>query len=225
MSQSQDNEFDFLQRFPASELVLGPIQRSEAIAIYGILRSLRPKRVVEIGFGQGDSTEALLAATRGIEGATVTSYDIHVRQPYVDDLKKRYGNLEVFQADQSTLKLPEGPEIDVLFLDASHDLELNKRFWAANEHLLTERTLVLVHDTGLWADGTFDDSKLSHFGRRGENRGIKGRFHQPGEVEFVRWLTSVESAERPKWTRIDIGSAACFRHGFSILQRTSDSLL
>ena len=206
-------EFEFLSRYPANELVLGPVQRSEAIAIYGLIRSIRPKRVVEIGFGEGDSTEALLAATSGIPGATVTSYDIRVSWQHALLLTKKYAHLEVIQADQTSLDL--GPDVvDFLFLDASHSIDQNKAFWRTNESRLGPGSYVVIHDTGLWADGWFDDASLANFGKRGSRRGVEGRFHQPGEVEFVEWLT-----ENNGWTRVDIGSRNCFRHGFTILQR------
>ena len=210
------DEFGFLERYPVNELVLGPIQRSEAIAIYGLLRTIRPRRVIEIGFGEGDSTEALLAGIRGFPGATVTSYDIRVSWAHASSLKKKYSNLEVIQADQTTLQL--GPDqVDFLFLDASHDFDLNKIFWNNNVDILGPGAYVVIHDTGMWADGYFNDASLAGFGKRGTLRGIEGRFHQPGEVEFVDWVTSTES--RSPWTRVDIGSRNCFRHGFTVLQR------
>lgn len=210
-----DNEFEFLQRYPMSERVLGPIQRSEAIAIYGLLRCIRPRLIIEIGFGEGDSTEALLAATCDVQGARVVSYDIRVSQPHAKALQEKYHNLQVLEADQATLKLPETDPIDILFLDGSHDMRLNKAFFENNAAVLTQQTIVIVHDTGLWAQGLYDESALQHFGCRGVHRGIQGRFHQPGEVAFVRWLTE----DTQEWTRVDIGSASCFRHGFTLLQK------
>ena len=206
------DEFEFLNRYQANELVLGPIQRSEAIAIYGLLKTIRPLRVVEIGFGEGDSTEALLAGIRDIPGASVTSYDIKVSYPHVNALSDKYGNFNFILADQGTLVINE--PIDFLFLDASHDLNLNKSFWENNEHLLGLSAFVVIHDTGIWADGLFDDTFMEGFGKRGQLRGVTGRVHQPDEVDFVAWLTKERG-----WTRIDIGSKNCFRHGFTILQR------
>lgn len=210
---STTDEFAFLQRYPASEQVLGPIQRSEAIAIYGLLRCIRPRRVVEIGFGEGDSTEALLAATADVPDAIVTSHDIRVSWAHATALKERYPHLIVKEADQGTLKLSE--PVDVLFLDASHDMKLNRAFFENNDAMLTQQTIIIVHDTGLWAQGHYDDAALQRFGCRASHRGIQGRFHQPGEVAFVRWLTE----DTQEWTRVDIGSSNCFRHGFTILQR------
>lgn len=213
---ASNGEFGFLERYPAHEFVLGPIQRSEAICLYGLLRCIRPRRVVEIGFGEGDSTETLLAATRDVPGCRVTSYDIRVSAPHAAALRDKYPHLQIVEADQAQVDLGPDP-VDLLFLDASHDLGLNKAFWARNERLLGPTAMVVVHDTGLWADGTYNnEASLETFGTRGVHRGVSGRFHQPDEVAFVRWLTTGPGAG---WTRVDVGSANTFRHGFTILQR------
>lgn len=112
----------------------------------------------------------------------------------------------------------------MLFLDASHDLDLNKAFWVNNEDAFSETCLVIVHDTGLWADGHFEEASLKNFGIRGILRGVSGRFHQPDEVAFVQWVTDPArvNGKGPTWTRVDIGSPNTFRHGFTILQRKVD---
>ena len=205
---------DFLDRYPDDELVLGPIQKSEAIAIYGLIRCIRPQKIVEIGFGQGDSTEALLAGIHGIPGATVTSYDIRVSTEHASLMMGKHPNLSVFEADQTELILDD--DVDFLFLDASHDFEMNRTFWLTNSHKFPDHAFIVVHDTGLWADDFIDDPTVAEFGVRGSNRGVTGRFHQPGEVEFVKWVQSLGT-----WNRVDIFSKNCFRHGFTILQRSS----
>jgi SAM-dependent methyltransferase len=60
------------------------------------LRRTPPKRVVDIGCGQG----ALLAAVRSATGAQVLGVDLH------GDPRKRYG-VEILEADATVSKLPE----------------------------------------------------------------------------------------------------------------------
>ncbi len=52
---------------------LGPIQRDEAVALFGLVRTLRPKTVVEFGFFHGHSAFNFLCALDG--DARLYSYD------------------------------------------------------------------------------------------------------------------------------------------------------
>jgi len=204
---------DWLERFPEHENVIGPIQRSEAIMMFGLVRVLRPKTVVELGFFRGDSAAVLAAATEDIEGSRVVSHDIHVDLAIAETLMRRYPHLEVRQADQRAVGDDLGNAIDFLFVDASHDFETNKQTWAALKGRLAQNAVVMVHDTGLWVDPYRPPEHTQ--GCPGTANGVPGRYHQPHEVHFVQWVAATE----PDWVKMDFWSANTFRHGFTLLQR------
>ena len=214
-SELEPEDLSWLARFPADERVIGPIQRSEALALFGLLRVLRPRLVVEMGFLHGDSTAVLCAATAGCEGARVISVDRDHNAAAVDALRARYPHLEFQRADQRAARLPDdGAPIDFLFVDCSHDFDINCAMWAALEPRLAPNAVVMVHDTGLWADGP-TPAQYRGWGQAGEARGARGWFHQPAEVRFVRWVTDTHA----DWARMDFLCTHVWRHGFTLLQR------
>ncbi len=215
---------EWLERFPAHEDVIGPVQRSEAILLHGLVLVNRPRRVVELGFYRGDSTEALCAATVGT-GAVVVSYDLHLDHGRAAEMMARYPHLEVRQGDQrhaeSHLDAAAAP-IDFLFIDASHDLATNQDTWRALEPRLAPDAVVAVHDTGLWCHDAIDNGRYGHWGTAGTvawvghaAEPVRGRFHQPHEVAFVRWIVDAF----PAWAKMDFMSTRTFRHGTTVLQR------
>lgn len=209
----------WLERFPEHEIVIGPIQRSEAIMLYGLIKTIRPRRVVEVGFYRGDSCAVLCAATAGDPDATVESYDVRwVDENDKNSLKAQYPHLTVEICDQrqvmSRTAASDSRLIDFLFIDASHDLEINQATWASFVTRMSSNAVVMVHDTGLWVD-THRPPDFTH-GRPGTKHGVTGRFHQPDEVMFVQWIEK----NFPNWTRMDFMSVNAFRHGFTLLQRT-----
>lgn len=214
-------DLSFLSRFPDHEVVIGPLQRPEAMLLYSLVLVMRPKRIVELGFYKGDSCTALAAAAKeinrlvGYNHTSVESYDIRVNQIDVDDIVKDYPNTTIKMMDQRQVHLVQGPEIDFLFIDAAHNLEINKDTWINLEPKLSSNAVVMVHDTGLWVDA-FTPSEIIKQGVRGVIRqNVKGYFHQPDEVAFVQWINNTY----PNWVKMDFMSIYAFRHGFTLLQK------
>ena len=213
---------DFLPRFPDHEVVIGPLQRSEAMFMYSLVMVLRPRRIVELGFYRGDSCSALAAAASEMNRltedptnhATVESYDIRVSPENARSVQEKYPGTRIEVMDQRDVHKVEGGEIDFLFIDAAHDLEVNKATWRNIEAKLSANAVVMVHDTGLWVDA----HRPSTIGRQGETgvaRNVHGCFHQPEEVAFVKWIVNIY----PMWVKMDFISINTFRHGFTLLQR------
>lgn len=214
-------DLSFLSRFPDHEVVIGPLQRPEAMLLYSLVLVMRPKRIVELGFYKGDSCTALAAAAKeinrlvGYNHTIVESYDIRVNQIDVDVILKDYPNTIINMMDQRQVHMVLGPEIDFLFIDAAHNLEINKETWNTLEPKLSSNSVVMVHDTGLWVDA-FTPSEIPKQGVRGVIRqNVTGYFHQPDEVAFVQWITNTY----PSWIKMDFMSINAFRHGFTLLQK------
>jgi predicted O-methyltransferase YrrM len=215
------NSLSFLSRFPDHEVVIGPLQRPEALFIHSLVLVLRPKRIVELGFYKGDSCAALAAAAQeinrltGFQHSNVESYDIRVNNDDEARIVSEYPGTVVRVMDQLDVHNVEGGEIDFLFIDAAHNLAINKDTWTRLEPRLSPNAMVMVHDTGLWVDA-YRPSSISRQGMDGVIRGdVTGCFHQPDEVAFVKWVTKTYTS----WTKMDFMSVHAFRHGFTLLQR------
>jgi hypothetical protein len=133
-------EFAFFSRYPVHEHVFGPLQRSEAVALYGILRTVRPLNVLEFGFYEGDSCEVMAAATAG-SGARITSIDINEPPPdKVAHIREQYPHVDIVIKSQDEY-MPPVP-VDFLSIDASHNLTLNQRTWKHIKGHLAENVVV-----------------------------------------------------------------------------------
>jgi len=125
----------------------------------------KPRLIVELGTRGGESTRALLSAAV-VSNATVLSLDIEDcsgldlahRQRWhfvkADDIE--FGKTGFAKwCSAADLK----PEIDVLFVDTSHLYEHTKQEIAVWSQLLSERGVMIFHDTNL---GRGTSARLGH---------------------------------------------------------------
>lgn len=197
-----------------SNAAIGPVQLDEALFLHALTLLLRPKVVLEIGSYWGDSTRCFLEA--GAEH--VVAVDVTLTpglRMLAEMFPDRLTMVECDQVDFTPDKLGHCAA-DLIFLDASHDLEANKKTFRNLEALIPERGYLLVHDTGLWAKEhmTAEHEKFSQQYGKWELRGFA---HQPQEREFVRWVRCYDS----NFQRIDFHTMRTLRHGFTLFQRTS----
>lgn len=183
---------------------LGPIQKDEAIFLYGLTLTIRPRSVLEFGTLRGDSTAIWLHG-----GASrVVSVDINTTaQAY--DLGFRFPQLELVRCDQ-TLYVPS-EEFDLVFMDASHDFVANTKTFVNVSRYIRAGGLLIVHDTGLWRR---DFMSEQHHRFPGTWETDDDFAHQPDERKFVLWLKSMGL------NAINIHSTNTLRHGMTILQYT-----
>jgi SAM-dependent methyltransferase len=183
---------------------LGPIQKDEAIFLYGLTCAVCPRSVLEFGTLRGHSTDIWLAA-----GAKrVVSVDI-LTTPQALEVANEYPNLELVRCDQTAYMPTEN--FDIIFMDAAHDLEANKQTFENVGRHISEGGLLIVHDTGLWRREFMT----------GEHHRFPGKWetpndfaHQPDERAFVLWLKS------QGLNAVNIHSSNTLRHGMTILQFT-----
>ncbi len=197
---------------------IGPLQRDEAIALFGIIRTLRPKTVVEFGFFHGHSAFNFLQALP--DDAKLFSYDIdpesirRAEKEFTFDRRFHFIGKSQTEFDPADI---DQQEIDFVFFDAAHELELNiETFRRIVPHLAPE-AMVAVHDTGLWHKSHFAPIHET-FTREYPGVWKHGDLyaHQPGERAFIDWIV----AEYPGFSAIHFHSTRTLRHGFSILQQT-----
>ena len=177
---------------------LGPLLEEDAALLQGAILMTDPQQVVEFGFLRGHSARIMLEVMS--EKATLTSYDNTTVSNIPND--PRFTLVRRGQEDY----LPT-PGVDFVFLDASHDLELNQKTWKLLQGALSETAIVAVHDTGAWFDNVFDF-----------NLGYAtdaGYLHCPDERKFMNWIKK----EYPDWQQIHFGTTRRINHGITLLQK------
>lgn len=171
---------------------LGPIQHEDALFLQAVIKMTCPMQLVELGHLNGHSTKIILDAMR--DDAHLTSYDPTVDSSISDSrfTFKKQSQEEVSEKD-----------IDFIFFDASHDLEINQKTFQNIEKNLTEQAIIAVHDTGLWNEMVLDTG--------GYWIG-SGYAHRPDERAFVIWL------QEKGYNAIHFHTLKELRHGMTLLQ-------
>jgi predicted O-methyltransferase YrrM len=196
----------------------GPLQRDEALLLYGLVRVIRPKTVLEFGFLRGHSAFNFLLALDA--DAALYSFDVEpmaeqaARTIIERDQRLRF---RLKSQDQITADDVDGRRIDFVFFDASHDLEINQRTFQRIEGLLAPRAVVAVHDTGAWARDRIQLSPMAitYTQENADHWLPSGDFaHRPDERRFVNWVGEA----RPDFGQIHLHSVHTLRHGLTLLQ-------
>jgi hypothetical protein len=197
-----------------SEVANGPVQREEALFLYSLLRVVRPRTVVEIGFLNGRSALNFLCALDA--DARLYSFDIagdtRARASFGHDPRFTF---RTRSQDQLTPEDIEGREADFVFLDASHELDVNRETFSRLLALMAPDAILAVHDTGtvprqfLASDHFFFGSTV---GWIGDEREV-----MPDERAFSNWLLD----EHPEFSQIHFHSRHTLRCGITVLQRSA----
>jgi predicted O-methyltransferase YrrM len=196
----------------------GPLQREEALLLYGLVRVLRPTVVVEFGFLGGRSALNFLTALA--PGGTLYSFDIdagseRTARRYFGD-RPDFRFLPKSQADITAADV-DGRPIDLAFIDASHDVEINRRTFERLESLLADDAVIVIHDTGTWAAEHMTPGHVQYAaGAPGWWLSADEFVHQPGEREFVNWVREAH----PEFSQVNLHTRRTLRHGMTILQRS-----
>lgn len=196
---------------------LGPLQRDEALMLHGLVRVVRPRTVVEIGFLRGHSAFNFLTALD--EDARLYSFDI--KPVCAERARERFGHdprLVYRERSQSELT-PEdidGRLAEFVFLDASHDLDLNKATFARLLPMLAPRAILAIHDTGSIPRRLLEP--LDHWALYSPDGWVEDhREVNAGERAFVNWLL----AEHPEFAQLHLHSENAIRCGITLVQRSA----
>ncbi|CAE7463514.1 unnamed protein product [Symbiodinium pilosum] len=221
---------------------LGPVQDDEALLLYGLVRALRPRTIVEFGTSNGFSALNWMHAISDCPDARVFSYDI---LPYpaaraLEDSDPRFMFHQKSQADFEPADV-DGRPVDVAFFDAGHLIEYSLKAFERLRPSLAANAIVAVHDTGLhvrdFGSGAPPEEEGQPFseascalraggparcyrfrdcqGEADAQGFCVGRAHRPSERQFV-----AEVLKRwPDFRPLHIHSRRVFRHGLTLLQR------
>jgi predicted O-methyltransferase YrrM len=199
-----------------SEVADGPIQREEALFIYSILRVVRPQTAVEIGFLNGRSALNLLC---GLDpDARLYSFDID--EACAARARDLFGHDPRFtfrmrsQAELTPGDI-DGRKADFVFLDASHEFDLNRETFRRLLPLMAPDAILAVHDTGtvprrFVVPGHY--FLASETGWVGDEREV-----MPDERAFLNWVLD----EHPEFSQVHFHSRHTVRCGITVLQRSA----
>ncbi len=195
----------------------GPLQRPEALLLNALAQVLLPRVVVEFGFFKGHSAFNFLQALG--PDTQVFSYDIadHAAATAADAFLK-FPNFHFIHKSQTEFAKEDlaDEKVDLVFFDAVHSFPSNQETWRKIYPSLSDRCLVVVHDTGTWERAqvlaVHAENLLSPQGWLSAEE----YQHQREEREFVNWLVK----EYPQYTAIHLHTLRTLRHGLSILQRS-----
>lgn len=215
------------QRFPGYALshlafydednAVGPVQRDEALLLFALTRVLRPQVVVEVGFLGGQSSFNFLQALA--PGARLYSFDIDpTAERIARETFEAFPNFRFRRVSQEAIT-PEHVDrqkIGLLFLDASHDLDLNQRTFDRLAPMLEDDGVLAVHDTGAWRRQQFGQLHQAVAREYPQLWASDDDFeHRREERRFVNWVLE----ERPGYAQLHLHSRHTLRHGMTLLQR------
>jgi predicted O-methyltransferase YrrM len=199
-----------------SEVANGPVQREEALFLYSLLRVVRPRTVVEIGFLSGRSAlnflcgldaDARLYSFDLDENCAATARDLFEQDP-------RFTFRVRSQTELSTDDIDDR-EADFVFLDASHELDLNRETFRRLLPLMAPNAILAVHDTGTVPRRFVVPG---HYWLASESGWIDDeREVMPDERAFLNWLLD----EHPEFSQIHFHSERTVRCGITLLQRSA----
>jgi predicted O-methyltransferase YrrM len=198
-----------------SDNTTGPVQRDEALMLFSLVRMVRARTVVEIGFHHGHSALNFLAALE--PDARLYSFDIDPRCEAI--ASQRFGRdprlvyRTKAQEDLSGEDL-DGRTIDLVFLDGAHDLDLNRSAFGRLLPLMAPKAIMAIHDTGTVPRALIPPD---HWTTTIPARWVGDECeHQPDERAFVNWLLETH----PEFAQIHLHSRETLRWGMTLLQRS-----
>ena len=198
------------------ELAFGPVQRDEALLLHGLIRVVRPAVLVELGFLGGDSAFNFLRAME--PDAVLYSFDIDpgcaevARRRFGHDARLRFRLRSQEAIEAADL---DGRRADFVFVDASHDLDVNAAAFERLLGLMEDRALLVVHDTGT-VPRTLIPPGHQSLELRDRWIGDAEFEPQPGERAFVNWLREAH----PEFAQVHLHSHRTVRWGLTVLQRS-----
>jgi predicted O-methyltransferase YrrM len=198
------------------EVADGPVQREEALFLYSLLRVVRPQVAVEIGFLRGRSALNFLCALD--PDARLYSFDIDetcdARARALLGHDPRFTFRTRSQAELTRDDI-DGHEADFVFLDASHELELNQATFSRLLQLMAPDAVLAVHDTGTVPRQFV---RPGHYWLQSEDGWLEDeREVMPGERAFMNWLLE----EHPEFAQVHFHSQRTVRCGITVLQRSA----
>ena len=177
---------------------LGPVQDEDVLLLQAVIKMTCPLKLVELGYLNGFSSRKILEVMK--EDAILISYDNTVQYSDITDSRFTFKNKSQTEYEEEN--------IDFIFFDASHNLDLNKETLLKVEKTLNKNGIIAIHDTGIWNEMVMDTGGYW----------VKdGYVHRPDEREFVKWL------KEKGFNIINLGTTRELRHGITLAQKVCNN--
>ena len=208
-------DFNFLNKYFTNRYAISPVQKDEAIFLFGLLKVVRPKVCVEFGFNYGHSSYLILEAID--KSSRLYSFDILDESESIANkyYSKKYTNFAFIKKSQSefSIDLCGNSSVDFVFFDASHDLEINKKTFERIKEYFSADAFIVIHDTGLWNHELLGEKQRSLLPKIHHKILPSGIAHQVDERKFVNWITE----SNPEFNVLHFHTLNVVRHGMTVL--------
>lgn len=184
----------------------GPIQKDEALFLFGLCAMVQPRYVLEYGVLLGQSSRVWLE-----HGAHVTAVDKVISDAAFSLTQHYPGRLELHEADMAEFTPPPLP-YDLIFVDASHRFEDNMAVVEKVAHL--DGALLIFHDTGHWAEKDMTKEMWWFFREFGGQQAGGLIIHHPDEKRTIAEI----SRRYQSWQRLDLWTVNKVRYGMTVFK-------
>lgn len=195
---------------PASEAVCGPIQDTEALFLYSVVRGMRMKRILEIGGLSGYSATNFLKAFAKPAESVMYTVDINpvpaVAPNHVVIVK------DARHIDASDL---HNAPLDLVFFDC-HDYDVQMALYRrlVSQGIVTDATVLALHDTNthparFFSFGYALDGNLNEWVHQDAERRMVNTFVQQFGYQSFSLHTPLSSHDHDM----------PYRHGVTLLQK------
>jgi SAM-dependent methyltransferase len=206
------SDFNLNWLHPYNETTLGPIQKSEALFLYGLCQMVKPQVVLEVGCLIGQSLRVWINA--GVP--FIYAVDAKISDE-VKDLQRGQGSNGMLCLEQDMcqpIDFVRGIP-DLVFVDASHKFEDNIQVVKNLKYALQPGALFILHDTGHWAQKDITPDRqwfLDTYGGEWDET-LQSWAHCPDEKRTIEWISS-----NTNWQRIDLWTTVVPRCGLTVFQ-------
>jgi SAM-dependent methyltransferase len=205
-------DFNLNWLHPYNETTLGPIQKTEALFLYGLCQMVRPQVVLEIGCLIGQSLRVWINA-----GVPFIYAVDAVISDEVKELQRGQGTngMLCFEQDMTVpIDFVRGIP-DLVFVDASHKFKDNIQVVKNLQYALQPGALFILHDTGHWKQEDINKDRqwfLDTYGGVWDEE-LEAWAHCPDEKETIAWIS-----QNTNWQRVDLWTTEVPRCGLTVFQ-------
>jgi predicted O-methyltransferase YrrM len=208
--------FSHLTILPSNRMQ-GALQKDDALLLYGLVKMIRPKLVVEFGFGKGYSSLNFLNAID--RDARVVSFDILesceqiARKSMPHTGRYKFIGKSALEITASDLGYEKA---DLVYWDAIYDPVINLQVFEVLKPLLSENAILALHDTGAWQKKYMGTSHFTYAEAHKDSWLNEEMFQQQkGQRKFVNVLME----KYPEYQVIHLHSERYLRCGMTLLQK------